>query len=345
MVLKLNVKRLNRLSWLLAAIIGLIFYVIYFNNGPRTSLYPYTLLSFLAIALIGHVDVLLMVFLGKSFSIKSRLFTLYRLLVTYPVSILVYLLLWPLCAYLAHYQKEIWSINLFLAFVASGILMNSMVLIMHDSVLLYEHRLQAHLEVEKLRASNAEAKNLLLKQQIQPHFLFNALNTLKALYHKDASSADDYIVHMASFLRTAISKQYTNLSTLNQELEFLNSYLEMQRIRFRQALQCTIEIDERDKEHFFLPSLSLQPLLENALKHNNFTPSSPLIVHIKKVGDWLVISNNLQKKCLNVSSTNSGLANLAERYQLYSGDEILIKNDDGIFSVSIKLLKNEDSHN
>ena len=339
MLLKLNVKRLNRLSWLLAAIVGLIFYVIYLHNGPQKSLYSYTLLSFLGVALIGHVDVALMVLLSKSFSVKSKKFTLYRTLVTYPLSIAIYMLLWPICAYLALFQSPLWTMNLLLAFIGSGILMNTMVTIMHDSVLFYEYKLEADLEVEKLRASNAEAKNMLLKQQIQPHFLFNALNTLKALYNKDTLMADDYIVHMASFLRTAISEQGANLSTLKQELTFLNDYLEMQRMRFGHALQYNIEISEQEQELFSLPSFSLQPLMENALKHNNFTLVSPLIVNIRRVGEWLVISNNLQRKRVNVSSTHSGLANLAERYRLYSGDEVVIKNDENIFSVSIKLLR------
>lgn len=345
MVLKLNVKRLNRLSWLIAIIIGLIFYIIYFNNGPRKSLYPYTLLSILSIALIGHIDVLLMVFLGKRFSVKSKQFTLYRALISYPLSILVYLILWPICASMAGFTGAWWSTNLFLAFIGSGIVMNTMMIIMHDSVLLYEHKLQSDLEVEQLRSANAEAKNLLLKQQIHPHFLFNALNTLKALYNKDTGMADDYIVHMASFLRTSIYHQSANLASLSNELTFLNDYLEMQRIRFGEALICSIEVSDEERERYALPSFSLQPLLENAMKHNNFTLQCPLIVRIRIEGEWLTISNNLQKKGLKVASSNYGLANLADRYRLCSGEEIRIKENDEKFSVSIKLLKNENSNN
>ncbi|MFW0718576.1 sensor histidine kinase [Pedobacter sp. N23S346] len=341
MVLKLNVKRLNRLSWLLAIIIGMIFYIIYYNNGPRGSLYPYTLLSLLSIALIGHVDVLLMVFLGKRFSVKSKEFTLYRTLITYPASMVIYLILWPICAYMARFQNSYWSINLFLAFIGSGVVMNTMVIIMHDSVLLYEHKLSADLEVEQLRRANVEAKFQLLKQQINPHFLFNALNTLKALYNKDTAMADDYIVHMASFLRTSIHHHSSNLSTLAQELAFSKDYLEMQYIRFGNALQCSIILDQHVRETYALPSFSLQPLLENAIKHNNFTKQHPLMIRITQEGGYLVISNNLQKKNLKVPSTQYGLANLAERYRLCSGDEVKIKADDKEFSVSIKLLKNE----
>lgn len=129
-----------------------------------------------------------------------------------------------MCAYMARFQESYWSINLLLAFLGSGIAINTMVLIMHDSVILYEHKLYADLEVERLWTANAEARNLLLKQKINPHFLFNALNTLKALYNKDTAIADDYIVHMASFLRTSIHHQSSNLAPLAQELAFLNDY-------------------------------------------------------------------------------------------------------------------------
>ena len=339
MVPKLNVKRLNGLSWFMAIVIGLIFYIIYFNNGSRTALYPYTILSFLSIALIGHSDVLTMVFLGRNFSIKSKEFTFYRCLITYPLSIFIYLALWPACAYLARFSGEYWSFNLCLAFTGSGIMMNTIVIVMHDSVLLYEHKVHADLEVAQLRTANAEAKNLLLKQQIHPHFLFNALNTLKALYHKDTGVADQYIVHMAGFLRASIYHQASNLSSLADEIKFMNDYLEMQRIRFGNALQCKVSVDEHVLETLFLPSFSLQPLLENAIKHNNFTQQSPLIVTITQEKELLVIANNLQKKKFKVASTNFGLANLADRYRLCCGDDIVIQEDEDQFSVSIKLLK------
>jgi LytS/YehU family sensor histidine kinase len=229
----------------------------------------------------------------------------------------------------------------FFAFFGSGIVINTLITLIHNSVLLYEHKMYSDLELSRLKAANAEAMNIVLKQQIQPHFLFNALNTLKALYHKDTQIADEYIVHMAGFLRASIYHHSSNVSTLEDEVKLLHDYLEMQRIRFGNALVCTINLPEDILKEFFLPSFSLQPLLENAIKHNNFTQEDPLTVQISQVGEWLVISNNLQKKTSRVASTNYGLANLAERYRLWSGDEIIIREDAAVFSVSIKLLKNE----
>ncbi|MDP9076538.1 MAG: histidine kinase [Bacteroidota bacterium] len=341
---RLPVKRLNRLSWLLSIIIGIIFYFVILHNDSEKHVYQFTLLTMLGILLVGYADVGIMVILARRLSPRSRKFTFYRWALTYPVSIFIYLCLWPVFTRLGDKPWSILDMGLFLAFTGSGIVINAMITLMHDSVLLYEHKLHSELELSRLKAANAEAMNLVLKQQIQPHFLFNALNTLKALYHKDTQIADTYIVHMAGFLRASIFHQASNVSTLEDEVKLLSDYLEMQRIRFGSALVCTINLPEETLKKFSLPSFSLQPLLENAIKHNSFTQQEPLIVEISQTGDRLVISNNLQRKKVTVASTNYGLANLAERYRLWSGDEVIIREDSNTFSVSIKLLKNEDSN-
>jgi two-component system LytT family sensor kinase len=337
----LPVKRLNRLSWLLSVIIGIIFYFIILHNDSDRHVYYYTSLTMLGIVLVGYSDVGLMFILAKRFPVRSKKFNLYRHLSTYTASIIIYLVLRPVFSGVGNRSWSFWDINMLLAFVGSGIVINTMVITMHNSVLLYESKLQSELEVSMLKAANAEAMNLVLKRQIQPHFLFNALNTLKALYHKDTQTADTYMVHMANFLRASIFHDSSNISSLEDEVKLLYDYLEMQHISFGTALVCTISLPEETLKNFSLPSFSLQPLLENAIKHNTFTQEEPLHVTISQKENWLVMSNNLQKKKIKAASTNYGLANLAERYRLWSGDEIIIKEDTNTFSVSIKLLTNE----
>ena len=339
----LPVKRLNRLSWLLSVIIGIIFYFVILHNDSEKHVYYYTSLTMLGIVLVGYSDVGLMSILVKRFSVRSKKFNLYRRLSTYTTSIIIYLLLRPVFAWAGDRSWTFWDLGMLLAFIGSGIVINTTIIIMHDSVLLYESKLQSELEVSMLKAANAEAMNLVLKRQIQPHFLFNALNTLKALYHKDTQTADTYMVHMANFLRASIFHDSSNISSLEDEIKLLSDYLEMQHISFGTALVCTISLSEETLKSFSLPSFSLQPLLENAIKHNTFTQEEPLHVTISQEKNWLVISNNLQKKKIKTASTNYGLANLAERYRLWSGDEIIVKEDQDTFSVSIKLLTNEHS--
>lgn len=336
---KLPLKRLNHLTWLQSIIIGFIFYVVVYNSGTPSHIIPFTILTMSGILLVGYADIGLMMALAKFFSIRSKKFSIYRRLLTYPASILIYLLLRPCFSYVSGKVWSFWEPGSFFAFVGSGIVINTLITLIHDSVLLYEHKLESELELSKLKAANAEAMNLVLKQQIQPHFLFNALNTLKALYHKDTQTADTYIVHMANFLRASIFHQSSNISSLEDEVKLLYDYLAMQRIRFGRAMDCTVSLTDNALKSYFLPSFSLQPLLENAIKHNNFTQEDPLKVSIIQKDEWLVISNNIQCKKVKVTSTQYGLANLAERYRLWSGDDIIIKEDQNSFSVSIKLLK------
>jgi LytS/YehU family sensor histidine kinase len=112
----------------------------------------------------------------------------------------------------------------------------------------------------------------------------------------------------------------------------------MQKIRFGNALICSISIEEATLESGFVPSFSIQPLLENAIKHNELTEEFPLHIMIKQDGDRIKVSNNLKLKHTSEASTGSGLANLSERYRILSNDELLIETNDTAFSVSIKVL-------
>jgi LytS/YehU family sensor histidine kinase len=194
------------------------------------------------------------------------------------------------------------------------------------------------MEFASMKTAHAEAANLLLKQQIHPHFLFNALNTVKSLYRKDPGAGDVYIVHLANFLRASVFSHASKVSKLEDELALLCDYLEMQKIRFGTALECTVDLPAAILKDHYLPSFSLQPLLENAIKHNELTEEAPLKVHISHANGWIIVCNNLQKRTRNVVSANHGLANLAERYRLWSGDQVIIKEDPHTFCVSIKLL-------
>ena len=119
----------------------------------------------------------------------------------------------------------------------------------------------------------------------------------------------------------------------------------MQKIRFDEALICTISIPDTSLDEAYVPSFSIQPLLENAIKHNELTKLSPLHIIITQENDRVKVTNNLKSKITNETSTGIGLANLSERYRILSGDEIFIENDRNTFSVSIKILNKQASLN
>jgi sensor histidine kinase YesM len=223
--------------------------------------------------------------------------------------------------------------------VARGLCCNAIIVFGYNFILLQHEKSKADLENSQLKTANMEAANLLLKQQVQPHFLFNALSILKTLYKKDLHAGEAYLVHLANFLRASVSYSNTNVIRLSEEINFCKTYLEMQRLRFGDALNCDIDIPERMLMNGFVPSFSIQPLLENALKHNEVTDEFPLSIKVYQEGDYIIVRNNLQLKENGEASSGKGLTNLIERYRILSGDEVMIQSDDKTFSVGIKILK------
>lgn len=339
----LPIKNLIRLNWLLVlsftAIISL--YLIFLLDAPATGKLLLSFMTALGVGIVGFTNVGILIALEKKIGVKSPKFNGYRFVFTYLAGAIIYVSLSPIFNNVSPHKnlQGPWE-NVFI-FIVSSLIVNSAIILMQNFIILQSDKAHSDLENSRLKIAHAEAANLFLKQQIHPHFLFNALNTLKALYRKDQNAADNYIVHLANFLRASITDQATKLATVEDELALLNDYFEMQKIRFGKALECSINLPDETKSRYYLPSFSLQLLLENAIKHNELTLEAPLYINVSCKDGYLIMTNNLQQKKKKLSSTNQGLANLAERYKLLSGDEILIKDGFNVFSVSIKLLCNE----
>jgi hypothetical protein len=188
----------------------------------------------------------------------------------------------------------------------------------------------------ELRIRNVEAANLLLKQQVQPHFLFNSLSTLKSLIRFSPGDAEEYLVKLAGFLRSSIALHTSSVVTVEEELELCNDYLDMQRIRFGEALTFRITSDGKG----FVPVFAVQGLIENAIKHNVLTKERPLWIDVLSTRVTIRVSNNLQLKG-ETTEGGTGLANLQERYRMLSGGKIVIEKSETEFSVTIPLLQNE----
>lgn len=228
--------------------------------------------------------------------------------------------------------------------VILGFALNTIILIIQDLILLREKKAIIELENAELKIKNVEATNQQLKQQIHPHFLFNSLSTLKTLINKNPAKAEDYLVKLSDFLRASISSETLNVTKLSNEVKTCCDYLEMQKMRFGEALQFTITIPDEIQNSGFIPVFSLLPLIENAIKHNKLTNELPLNIQINYLNGRIVTTNNLQPKPSLEPSTGFGLDNLAERYKILSGDKITIDNKGNIFSVSLKILDNENSN-
>lgn len=235
-----------------------------------------------------------------------------------------------------------WSFQLLImVFVIVSI--NTVVLIIQELVMLNEKKTRVENENFQLRIKNMEAANLKLQQQLQPHFLFNSLNVLKTLIKKQPDQAETYLKRLSDFLRASVSFDSANTVRFEDELKLSTDYIEMQKIRFKNAIQYEIDIPESVHEGF-LPLFSIQLLLENAIKHNAFTKDSPLFIKVSYCDGWIKVSNNIQQKAAMEPSSGMGLTNLSERYRILSGEEINIQSTDSEFSVSIKILQHENSN-
>lgn len=195
----------------------------------------------------------------------------------------------------------------------------------------------AALEAEQLRSQQLESQNRLLIDQLNPHFLFNSLNALTHLVYKDADTSAIFIQQLSHIYRYVLDVQQEQVVSLNRELGFAESYLHLQKIRFGDSL--VYSLPTRVEDEYFLPPLSLQLLLENAIKHNIVSEQNPLHISITKEGKNLTVSNNLQPKPQAESDgCGVGLKNIISRYRILSREVPTVQRTDDEFKVELPLL-------
>jgi len=187
-----------------------------------------------------------------------------------------------------------------------------------------------------LEKENIEARYESLKNQINPHFLFNSLNTLLSQV-KENSEPSRYIHNLSDFLRYSFQDEEMGIKLLHDEINIVNNYCFLQKSRFGDNLQLTIEVPEEYK-NYAIPKLSLQMLVENAIKHNIISDEKPLHIRIYiNKEEYIIVENNLQKR-IKEKSTKQGLANIRKRYQFLSAKEIHIEEKNSKFIVELPLL-------
>lgn len=196
--------------------------------------------------------------------------------------------------------------------------------------------------VQRMEKQQLQAQLDQLKAQVQPHFLFNSLNTLSALLevHQDIPRAVKFIDEFSLLYRRILEKKDAQLITLQEELRFVEAYLSLQRERFPNSLQVNIHVKESDMDLLILP-MAIQELLENAIKHNKMSKSEPLIIEVYTQMQYLYITNPNRPKAAAIHSTGTGLKNLDHRLVLLGAPPSTII-DGKIFMVSIPLLKSSE---
>jgi two-component system, LytTR family, sensor kinase len=200
-------------------------------------------------------------------------------------------------------------------------------------VLLWQTSLQRE---QKLREENLIFQNETLKNQVNPHFLFNSLNTLSSLLSTQPDIAEEFIHRLSSIYRYILENGSKNRVPLSLELSFIRNYFFLHKIRDDGKIQLEIKVDESDNSEI-LP-VSLQILVENAVKHNKATRDSPLKILIYIENKHVIVKNNLQKMAVQLKSTQIGLKNLAQRVSLIAGKVLVIEETATDFIVKIPLI-------
>jgi len=193
--------------------------------------------------------------------------------------------------------------------------------------------------VEQLNVAKAQAELEALKNQIDPHFIFNSLNTLSFLIVKSPSSAKLFNDTLAKVYRYILSNKDKDLVLLKEEIEFIHNYFYLLKIRFRNAVNMEVEINDIAAEDFLIPPISLQALVENAIKHNDFSDRSPLKIQVTVSSNYIVVKNAVHLKAHVVPGSKIGLANLNNRYKLITNKNLIIENSVNFFSVKLPVLK------
>jgi len=196
---------------------------------------------------------------------------------------------------------------------------------------------KSQVEAERLEKEIANYRYSTLKNQVNPHFLFNSLNVLTDLVHEDADLSEKYILQLSKLYRYILESTNHKIVPLSEEVAFVESYIFLLKIRFGKKLKITMDIDSFAQE--FIVPVALQMLIENAVKHNQITNDNPLEIDIYKKGGRIFIQNNLQLKTAIQDSTGTGLVNLEQQYKGLSDDFIEISNKNGFFTASLPLLE------
>jgi ligand-binding sensor domain-containing protein len=230
------------------------------------------------------------------------------------------------------FYKTWWFMIVMTLLLGSGIIILFRYRMLHrEKILVLNNKAQV-LEKEKTLVMYEN-----LKQHLNPHFLFNSLTSLSSLIRVDQQMAGDFLEKMSKVYRYILKNRDNETVPLSEELNFVNMYIQLQKTRFEKSLEVVIKIDDESK-YRKIPPVTLQNLVENAIKHNVADVDFPLIIELYIEDDYLVVRNNLQRKKFVETSNKQGLANMKSLYHYLSRKPMIIEEDQHYFTVKVPLL-------
>lgn len=221
--------------------------------------------------------------------------------------------------------------------IMPAVILNIFIIIIIEFLVQSQQRKQREMEFERLQSDNLKMQYRQLKEQINPHFLFNSLNALISLINKDSDRATTYTKKLSEVYRYVLTYDMQDVVKVADEIEFIRNYIDILYIRFDKGLSVEIDVLKGDCDRQILP-MALQVLVENAVKHNVVSPLKQLHVSISSDGEYLTVTNNLSPRSRVEPSTGIGLKNLSNKYHILTNKDIVVKNDCLQFAVKIPLL-------
>lgn len=194
------------------------------------------------------------------------------------------------------------------------------------------------IETERYKKESIEAQYKNLTIRLNPHFLFNSLNTLTTIVEEDSVKGVLYIQELSKVYRYVLNSQKNTWVDLQQEISFTQSYIQLLKMRFEKTLILRLDLCENYSSFYILP-LTIQLLIENAVKHNEISDSHPLEIKVYCLDEMVIVSNNKQKRNIIPSSTKTGLQNIHERYIFLVNKEVIIEDLENCFTVKVPLVK------
>lgn len=191
---------------------------------------------------------------------------------------------------------------------------------------------------EKLEKENMRARFLALKNQVSPHFLFNNLSVLSSLVESRPEQSAQFIQELSAAYRYILEQSELDKISLKAEMKFLDTYMYLLWTRFKDKVVLEAKLSPDDLERYSVIPLTLQLLVENAVKHNTMSVSSPLIISIEIADQMLVVRNALQLRLLGEPTTQLGLKNIINRYKLLQDKDVIVEKTESHFTVKIPLL-------
>jgi sensor histidine kinase YesM len=222
--------------------------------------------------------------------------------------------------------------------VVVGFAVNLVFSTLWEAMYIMEKQRESMGEKELLHQMSLQQEFDVLKSQVNPHFLFNCFNTLSSLINEDPKKAEVFLDELSKVYRYLLRNNEAGLSTLENEMKFIESYFRLLKTRHGEAVQFQVESDKR-YDHYLLPSLSLQLLVENAVKHNVLSKNKPLVIDIfTTAGNKLIVNNNLQRRTIKGPSNRIGLDNIKTKYKLLGQDGFHVMEDAKNFTVVLPLI-------